>query len=195
MVIIDAGQKNGIDLDHNIAFLKAFNGGKLTFQHQFCALGRAHGVFAVPDPGINLGADFRVHRVDGDAHMGRINIFQFIQVGMDVQAVGGHAQEHFRISCTHLGQGFHRFVAVGKGIARTCNAHYGCVGFGLNDLCQVSHGLIRTQNGGGDPGAAFIDTVKLSVAKIALDVTGRGNREVNSTEILAGLFIKTGMVI
>jgi hypothetical protein len=77
--------------------------------------------------------------------MGRINIFQFIQVGMDVQAVGGHAQEHFRISCTHLGQGFHRFVAVGKGIARTCNAHYGCVGFGLNDLCQVSHGLIRTQ--------------------------------------------------
>ena len=64
MTIIDAGQKNGIDLDHNIAFLKALDRGELAFQKQFCALGRAHGPFAVPDPGIDFGPDFRVHRID-----------------------------------------------------------------------------------------------------------------------------------
>ena len=32
--------------------------------------------------------------------------FEFIQVGMDVQAVGGHAQEHFRIGGAHFSYNF-----------------------------------------------------------------------------------------
>ncbi len=86
--------------------------------------------------------------------MGGIDGFKLIQVGMDVKAVGGHAQEHVRIGGADPGQGFHGFIAVGKGVAGACDAHHGCVGFGLNHFGQVGHGLVRAQNGGGDPGTA-----------------------------------------
>jgi hypothetical protein len=59
---------------------------------------------------------------------------------------------------------------------------------------KVCHGLEGGKNPAADAGPAFIDAVKFPVTKIALDIAAGSNRQVDSSETLTGIWIKTGVI-
>ena len=107
---------------------------------------------AVPHPAIDLGPDLRVHGVHRQGDVGDLKLRQFVQMGRQAQAVGGQAQQEVRKPLANQANGLQGLFGVGERVSRAGDARHGDAGLGLQDLFQVSDGLLRLEHRAGDPG-------------------------------------------
>jgi hypothetical protein len=193
MVLVDAGEGDGVDLQDEPLPFEGADGRQLLLHHHLPRVQAPVHMFAVAHPGIDAGRHGRVHGIDRDRDMAGAERGQVRGVRGEVQAVAGHAQEHFGVGFAHPAQGLQGLFRLGKGIARPGDADHGDAGVPEHDLVQIAHSLGRGQDRAGHAGAGFVETVELAVAEVALDVALGSHRQVDPAEQMPGGVVETGM--
>jgi hypothetical protein len=65
----------------------------------------------------------------------------------------------------------------------------------VQHLFQIYQGLGWRQHCTGNPGPAFINAVELAVAELALDIAARCHRQMDTSKMVMGFIIETGVII
>ena len=195
MFLVDTGNNDAVDFDEDVAGFQPTDGLQLTFQQDRGGFGGPQDALADAHPGVNLGADLRVHGIDGDRHVAHLQFGQFIQIRRQIQAVGGDTEHHLRAALAHEAAGFQGLGRIGKRITRPGDAHHADMGLLAQHLLKVNHGLGRREDGAGNAGSTLVDTIELTVAELALDIAARRHRQMHPAETAMGLAIETGMIV
>ena len=150
-------------------------------------------LLAVADPGVNLGADLRIDGVDGQRDVAYCQLAQRLGVRRHAQPVGGHAEQHFRIGLAHQPQRLQRQRRRGERIARAGDAHDRNPRILGQHPLQVIQRLPRREDGRRHAGPALVGAIVDPLAKIALHVAIRRDRQVHAAVAMAGVDVEAGM--
>jgi len=193
MLIVDPRDQDGIDLHRNPMRLQVLDCRQLPGKKQFRRLATVIGNLAIPHPTVNFCPHLRINGIDGDGHMGDIELGQFRDIGADTQTVAGQTEDHLRILCIDQPHGFHGRLRIGKGVAGSGNAGHGDARLLFQNLAHVNQGLLRAQDRAGHPGPRLVDAVVFAVAVIALDIAVRGHRQMDAAGLPFHGRVETGV--
>ena len=170
MVFVDPRHQDRVDLDGHARRLQRLDRRKLALQQKPRRSRAAVNRLMIANPRVNLLADLRIDGVHRNGHVAHLQLRQLLGIGLHVQPVTGHAQQHLGILLAHQPQGLHRFFGIGKRVARSGNAHHLQLRNALQHLIQVGQRLPGLQHRAGHPRAALIHAIEFAVAIVALDV-------------------------
>ncbi len=204
VLIVDARNDDGVHLDHNAPLLEALDGCQLPVQQDFGPLLAAIDDIAILDPGVDFRANGRVHRRNGDGHMGHAQLGYIIQIRQDSHAIGRQAEQELRMLLIEQTHGLNGLGRVGKWIARTGNACHGDTRFLFQHLIHILRSLIRLENAAGHTGAGLVHTVILAIAVVALNVAFGGHGQMYTaagasfflieTRVLGGILVHDSLL-
>ena len=126
VMIIDAGDDDGVDLDRDALLLEAAMASNCRASRIFRPLAAMVDDLAVPDPAIDLGADLRINRVDRDGDMGDIHLRQVSRIsGAIFMPFEARQRMVSGNSFADQPQGLHGLLGIGKGVPGTGDAGHG----------------------------------------------------------------------
>ena len=91
MLVVDAGNNDAVDLDHDAFGLEPDEGFGLPGNQEPGRFLAAQRTFAVANPGVNLRADSRVGGRNRNRDVADLEVSEFVNVRSDAQAVCRHA--------------------------------------------------------------------------------------------------------
>ena len=109
------------------------------------------------------------------------------------EAVGGHAEQHFRIGLMDQPQRLQRERRRGERIARAGDAHDRDPRILGQHPLQVIQRLPRREDGRGHTRSALVGAIVDPLAKVALHVAIRRYGQVNAAVAMAGVDVETRM--
>ena len=114
-----------------------------------------------------------------------------LNIGTNCHAVGGDAEQGFRMIFPDGPHGGDGFRAIGKGIAGAGDAGHADPRLFFQNLLHIDSGLFRGENGAGDARSRLVDAVIFTVAEVAFDIAFWGDRQMYSAEFAFGVGIES----
>ncbi|MNZ34030.1 hypothetical protein D3C78_514000 [compost metagenome] len=195
VLVVDPGDQHRVDLHQDAALDQHLQAFLLALDEDLRRLHAADALVVPVDPRVDLGADLRVHAVDGDGHVVDVVLGQLVHAVRQRQAIGGNAQLDVRRLLAEHAEGLEGALRVGQGIAGTGDAEHGHLRDGRRHRLDLPHRLQRVEHFGDHAGARLVGAVVLAVAVVALDVAGRRHRHVHAGEVVVGFFRVAGVVV
>ena len=162
---------------------------------RFAAFQAAVDDIPVTDPAVDPPADLRVHRTDGNGHMGDLDLGQRLDIRADSHPVGRNAEKDIGKLPPDRAQGCHRLVPVGERVAGTGDTGHRDPRFLVDDLAHVDPRLFRGENRAGNARTRLVHTVVFPVAEIAFDIAFRSDGQVDASILTLGIRVKTGVAM
>ena len=194
MVLVDAGDIDGIDLYDHVPLYGFFDALHLLGEEDFCAFEAGIALALVIDELVDLGADLGIDRIECNGDIADIIFFEQVYLVGQEETISADAFDHVGIFFVKAAEGF-KGLFVCQRFAGPGNADDLDVVVLLHDFLDHVHGFIGIQYPRGDPGTALVHAVKIPDAVIALDIAFGRHGYVAPAEGVACFFGKTGMFI
>jgi hypothetical protein len=167
LLVVDARNENGVDLDQDSRATQSLQCSQLPLQQQGRAILAAQDALAVPNPGINARASRGIEGVDGDGQVAQVQPCQLGRMLGQGKAVGRQAEQQVGVLRADQAQRLQGGVRVGKGITRTRDADHGHILAPLHQPIQVGERLPRRKYNARHAGATFIAAIEAPVTEVA----------------------------
>ena len=142
VMVIDAGHQDRIYFDHHSRFYQSGNAGSLGLQDALTRFASPENLLSILHPLVDFAADFWIYGTHSYCNMADLQVRQGLGIVRQSEAIGGHTQQHFRVSFADETQGLQRCRGLCEGVSGPCNSHYSDRGVPAYDVIHVSGGLL-----------------------------------------------------